>query len=492
MKRFIALMGIAIMAFAACSKDVIKETKPGSPIKFRTFVDNTKAQEVTNYNMEYFHASAITISTDNDVAELDDFFFKDVQFTRIGDYFYSYPTYYWPEDNRAFAFIGHYPSMEAIGATSRLYIEKTHNPDNTERAELKWEINDFAPAQQIKDQVDLITGFTLGNIESSQSNDGVKMFLDHALSQIAMRACSSSSTYTYKICGVRIAVPRSKADMRISSFPATFYFTYKTNEITVYEDTYDTPITLENWYQNIMNPESGNAILLPQPLTAWNPESDPTNQAQGAYISVKLQITDKNGNQVFPESGEYGWAATPLGGQWIAGNRYNYTLDFTNGAGFIDPTEATNPGKNVLGDKILLTSNLGAWNDKVTVEATNSDLIGHWIGLKGNYIDSDDQIEHKYETAEEVEEWLGEFYDFVVPDDHTLKIKNAAGEYNTPTTFNVVNNEVLMDCFRVGDTYQLKPYIQYIDETSAIIVNTYVYTNYTRVQTIYYKKNPLE
>ena len=49
-----------------------------------------------------------------------------------------------------------------------------------------------------------------------------------------------------------------------------------------------------------------------------------------------------------------------------------------------------------------------------------------------------------------------------------------------------------MDCFRVGDTYQLKPYIQYIDETSAIIVNTFVYTNYTRVQTIYYKKNPLE
>ena len=91
-----------------------------------------------------------------------------------------------------------------------------------------------------------------------------------------------------------------------------------------------------------------------------------------------------------------------------------------------------------------------------------------------------------------MENWLGEFYDFVVPDDHTIKIKNAAGEYNTPTTFNVVNNEVLMDCFRVGDTYQLKPYIQYIDETSAIIVNTYVYTNYTRVQTIYYKKNPLE
>jgi hypothetical protein len=241
-----------------------------------------------------------------------------------------------------------------------------------------------------------------------------------------------------------------------------------------------------------MNPASGNAILLPQTLTAWDPEGDPTNQAKGVYIGAKLQIIDKNNNQVFPaQEGDYGWVAVPLGGTWRYGEKYIYILDFSNGSGYIDPTDPVNPGKNVLGDKITFTTNLAAWDDKVTVQATNSDLIGHWVGLKGNYIDSDDNIEHKYETAEEVEDWLGEFYDFIVPDENTIRIKNAAGEYNTPTTFNVVDNHVLMDCFRDGDGYSLKPYIQHIDENSAIIVNTYVYSSYTRVQTIYYKKNPL-
>lgn len=480
------------MAFTSCTKDIVKETKPGSPIGFRAIVEKgTRAQETTNYNLEYFCATAVSGYADGTVDKAEDIFFKNVQFTRIGDYFYSYPTYYWPEDNRIIAFIAHYPSMEELGATDRFYLERTYDADNQENTTLKWNIYDLAPATQIKDQIDFVSGFALGNKEFALT-DGVTMYLYHPLSQIDIRAYNANTNYTYKVRGIRIAVPKSKADLSFIAMPCDFDFTYKTDEITVYEDTYDTPVTLSSWTQSIMNSSSGNAILLPQTLTAWDPENDPTNQAQGSYLSVKLQITDKNGEQVFPETGEYGWAAIPIGGQWEQSNRYNYTLDFTGGAGYIDPTEAVNPGKNVLGDEIILTTKLAAWEDKVTVEATNSDLIGHWIGLKGNYIDSDDQIEHKYETAEEVENWLGEFYDFVVPDDHTIKIKNAAGEYNTPTTFNVVNNEVLMDCFRVGDTYQLKPYIQYIDETSAIIVNTYVYTNYTRVQTIYYKKNPLE
>lgn len=492
MKRFIVVMGIAVMAFAACSKDTIKESRPGTPINFRTIVNNgTRAQEVTNYNLEYFYATALSGYTDGSVESAEDFFFIDVPFTRIGDYFYSYPTYYWPEDNRIMAFVAHYPSMEELGATHKYYLERTYDEDNQEETTLRWNIYNFEPAKDIKDQVDFVTGFTLG-YKDFAITDGVLMYLAHPLSQIAVKAFSNNSNYTYKVSGIRIAVTKSKADLIFDSLPCYFDFSYKSNEITVYEDTYDTPVTLESWSKNIMNYESGNAILLPQPLTAWDPENDPTNQQKGSYISVKLQITDKDGTQVFPATGEYGWAAIPIGGNWEQNNRYNYTLDFTNGAGYIDPTEAVNPGKNVFGDKIILTSKLGAWEDKVTVEATNSDLIGHWIGLKGNYIDSDDQIEHKYETAEEVEDWLGEFYDFVVPDDHTIKIKNASGEYNTPTTFNVVNNEVLMDCFRVGDSYQLKPYIQYIDETSAIIVNTYVYSTYTRVQTIYYKKSPLE
>ena len=488
MKRFFIIMGIVALVFSSCSKDTIKEVRKGTAIDFRASIDHgTRATETQSWNLDCFYVTAVSGPVDGSADSMDGFFFKDVPFSRIGDRFYSYPTYYWPEDNRIIAFMGYAPSADEMGVTSQFKIENING-----NRELKWYINNFAPSLEIKNQVDFVAGLTLGYNEYSIAN-GITMNLAHALTQIEIRAYSNNSSYTYKVAGIRIANPKSAADMTHSAWPNEFTFDYKGNATAVYEDTYDSPVTLRSYQQSIMNPESGNAILLPQTLTAWDPEGDPTNQAKGVYIGIKLQIIDKNNNQVYPtQEGDYGWVAVPLGDTWKFGDKYIYTLDFSNGAGYIDPTDPVNPGKNVLGDKITFTTKLAAWDDKVTVQAKNSDLVGHWVGLKGSSIDSDDNIEHKYETAEEVEDWLGEFYDFIVPDENTLRIKNAAGEYNTPTTFNVVDNYVLMDCFRDGDGYSLKPYIQHIDESSAIIVNTFVYSSYTRVQTIYYKKMPLD
>lgn len=488
MKRFLIIMGIVALVFSSCSKDTIKEVRKGKEISFVASIDNeTRATEFTNYNLDCFYATAVSGVPEDNIELLNaipEFFFKDVPFTRIGDYFYSYPTYYWPEDNRYMWIFAYAPEIEKVGDEVIWKITKNSSDEYL----LNWSIKGVRPAVKIADQVDLLSGVTLANKESIERDGSPRMSMKHILSQIEIRAKSYSSNYTYKICGVRIANPISCCDIDLWQD----VWTYR-DEKAVYEDTYESPVTLHSYSQYIMNPASGNAILIPQTLTAWDPDNDPTNQAKGAYFSVKLQVTDKNGRMVFPTNGEeYGWAAIPVSDRWNNNYKYVYTLDFTNGAGYVDPMAPENPGKNILGDKIAFTTNLAAWDDKVTVQASNRDLIGHWVGLKGSYIDSDDNIEHKYETAEQVEDWLGEFYDFIVPDENTLKIKNAAGEYNTPTTFNVVDNYVLMDCFRNGDGYALKPYIQHIDESSAIIVNTYVYSSYTRVQTIYYKKSPLE
>lgn len=482
------MMGIVVLAVSSCSKDTVKETHKGTPIDFRANVESmTKGTEATTYNLEGFSVTSISGIPEEGVniaEQVPEFFFKDVPFTRIGDYFYSYPTYYWPEDDRLMWFLAYAPSKEEMGCDVKWGLTK----QGSTNYELSWVYKGIRPATNIADQFDLVMGATFTNKSLSEQNGGTSITMQHVLSQIEIRAKSNNSSYKYQICGVRIANPVASCDYSAWNGQWTMH-----DEKAVYEDIYDTPVLLTTWAQSVINPESGNAILLPQALTAWSPETDPTNEAKGAYLSVKLRITDENDQVVFPTDGrEYGWAAVPIGDRWDKGDKYIYTLDFTNGAGYIDPLEPNNPGKSVLGDKIFVTSTLGAWEDKSSVEAKNSDLIGHWVGLKGNYIDSDDQIEHKYETAEEVEDWLGEFYDFIVPDDHTIKIKNAKGEYNTPTTFNVENNYVLMDCFRDGNGYQLKPYIQHIDENSAIIVNTFVYSSYTRVQTIYYKKSPLD
>ena len=46
---------------------------------------------------------------------------------------------------------------------------------------------------------------------------------------------------------------------------------------------------------SIMAKDGDNAMLLPQELTAWDSENDKTNDAKGAYLAVKVQITTKDG-----------------------------------------------------------------------------------------------------------------------------------------------------------------------------------------------------
>ncbi|MDE6278660.1 MAG: fimbrillin family protein, partial [Paramuribaculum sp.] len=109
----------------------------------------------------------------------------------------------------------------------------------------------------------------------------------------------------------------------------------------------------------------GNAIILPQQLTAWDPQNDPSNSAKGAYLSIKLQIaTAETGVQVypFPSNGQCQWAAIPIDTNWEAGKKYIYTLDLTHGAGYVDPNDPI-PGNPVLGGPIKFTVDVVDWVD---------------------------------------------------------------------------------------------------------------------------------
>lgn len=114
-------------------------------------------------------------------------------------------------------------------------------------------------------------------------------------------------------------------------------------------------------------------MLIPQTLTPWSPTGDPDNVAREAYLSVLIQITTADGAQVYPfpsdtkkdENGQkrqYAWASIPLSGTWEAGKKYVYTLDFSNGAGYVDPDDPI-PGKSVLGDPIKFSVNVTDWDN---------------------------------------------------------------------------------------------------------------------------------
>ena len=107
----------------------------------------------------------------------------------------------------------------------------------------------------------------------------------------------------------------------------------------------------------------GSAMLIPQQLTAWDAAGDKPNAGFGAYLAVKLQITTKASARVYPAEivGDYDWAAVPINTNWEAGKKYVYTLDFTSGAGKVDPekedpsdpTDPFKPGDDILGNNAI-------------------------------------------------------------------------------------------------------------------------------------------
>ena len=121
-------------------------------------------------------------------------------------------------------------------------------------------------------------------------------------------------------------------------------------------------ITLNGTPESLMGTE-GSAMLIPQQLTAWDAAGDKPNANKGAYLAVKLQITTKAGARVYPAEvvGNYDWAAVPVDTNWEAGKKYVYTLDFTSGAGKVDPekedpsdpTDPFKPGDDILGNNAI-------------------------------------------------------------------------------------------------------------------------------------------
>ncbi len=328
----------SLLALTACSNDDPAEVNLGRKINFRPAMA-TRATETNNGNLVDFNASAFLGSTP---------YFLNQTFSKAsGSSFYnSASDYYWPGDDSELSFVAYAPS-DLAGVTIN-ESEKT--------------LSNFSPASDISKQIDFISAKATGK-KSVNEGPGVPLDFNHNLAQIEVRGLTNNKNYTFKITGVRIGEP-----------VATGSFNFDTNAWTLasnktdYESTYSTPIVLGPDAQNLMG-TNGNAMILPQQLTAWDPDGDASNTKAGAYLSVKLQINvlDANGNEglqiyPFPSNGNCIWAAIPINTNWEPGKKYIYTLDFSHGAGYVDPKDP-NPGTPVLGGPIKFTVNVIDWVD---------------------------------------------------------------------------------------------------------------------------------
>ncbi|MDE6556830.1 MAG: fimbrillin family protein [Duncaniella sp.] len=353
MKSSAFLLAFSALLLASCSQDEPVAVNDSSAISFRPAL-GSRATETTNSNLSKFY---VTSFLDGDTKNAS-VYFTDIQFDKGNDgYFTSAKPYYWPGDNSTLAFYAYSPSQDELGA------------DITMTATDK-KLENFAVADSIADQVDFITSYGTGNRKDNETA-GLELTFSHRLSQVEVRAKSENPNYTVQVRGVRIGRPQ---------YMGTFDFA--TNEWTL-DDWHDTAVytsqcdtvTLTKNAVSVMG-NAGNAMLMPQQLVAWDYKNDPDNVARQAYLSVYIRITDPDGSQIYPfphdtykdtftgaDHRQYGWASIPIDTKWEQGKKYVYTLDFTQGAGVVDPDDPT-PGVPVLGDPIKFNVNVLNWEEE--------------------------------------------------------------------------------------------------------------------------------
>lgn len=333
MKKEILLAAIAIASLASCSNDDVVDVNNGNGISFRAILNRhvNRSSVTTTTNLESFFVSA-------SYADNSQPYFLQKEFKKVvsSGNFTSDPIIYWPSEDKTLKIHALNVNQTMAGLTK----------DDITLPTLK----NLSPKANIKDQVDIVYAYT--EAKGSTSTTGISLTFKHLFSQIEIQAKNGNSGYVYKVKGVKIAMPVSKGDFNLQS-SAWKLLTDKAS----YESTYDTEKTLGTNAISIMKDNEGNAMLIPQQLIAWKPDTDKTNASKGAYLAVKVNITTKEGGVVWPADGDYGWVAVAIDTNWRGGNKYVYTLDFSQGAGRVDPTTTANPGSGepILGSAIIFT-----------------------------------------------------------------------------------------------------------------------------------------
>ncbi|MDE6295301.1 MAG: fimbrillin family protein [Muribaculaceae bacterium] len=346
---------LAVTGLTSCADDEPVEGRMNSAndeITFRPALGGlTRATETTNDNISSIFVTSLMKDTTK--------YFSDVEFAKGADGYFTAADggkYVWPGDTTTLKFYSYSPSLTAIGADIVLNDKKEP------------ELLSYTTPEDISEQVDFITANATGN-KNANEDTGVELTFSHRMAQIEVRAKSNDTHYVYKVAGARIARPEM-----------TGTFNFVTNQWTL-DDWHDTMILTTSITPTVLSGNAvslmgkdGNAMLIPQKKFAWSPKDDPDNVARGSYLSVLVNITTEDGVQLYPfpsdkqidpatgKLREYAWASVPIAPNWEAGKKYIYTLDFTNGAGTVDPDDPT-PGKPVLGKDIKFTVNVLNWSD---------------------------------------------------------------------------------------------------------------------------------
>lgn len=338
----------------SCSLDQDVSGNPEIQIAFSSDLGNmTKGSEITDTDIEAIEVWAFL----QDIRP-HPVYFHDI-FTREGDLFVSKNSYFWPGKRNLFFMAYPHGQIEHFGSTF----------NTTNRY-----LTNVTVQKDISKQVDLISAFV-----NARGDDGkpVPLPFRHALAQIEIRALNTNAAYNIKVKGVKIG--------KVYDYSGTYYaaggeggswgsigpYTQGHPPVNFTTPEFTDAITLNNSAQSIMGP-GGNAMMMVQGNhrnTAWNPNTNPTNTGNLPYLAILVDIDTKDGAHIYPSGAGFAWTAVGITAPWEMGRKYIYTLDFSQGAGNVDPegpgldTEKNySAGEKIFGNGIRFTAEEVEWD----------------------------------------------------------------------------------------------------------------------------------
>ena len=299
---------------------------------------SSRAVETTIDNLDAFKVTAFLPGADN--------YMENVAYTKAdGAWSTNDGNFFWPTSSEYLNFYAYAPAEPCKMATS----EDADGASFSISHQFQ-KLENFSPNAAAAEQKDFIYAYAKGNLEEN-GTDGVDIKFKHALSQITVAAKNDNKAYTVKVSGVKIGNVMSKSSF---SFPSTggngndasWSQDSQTGEYTT---SLSEAVTLGSDATDFKDQGNVPFMLIPQSLTSTNKASD------GAYIALKVSIAMQGGKVLCSDK----WAYVGIGDSWEMGKRYNYTLEFSNGAG-----QDENGKQIISGKEMVLKVKVTPWDAK--------------------------------------------------------------------------------------------------------------------------------
>ena len=327
MKKNLYILAVACLALASCSNDETVATRHDpNEISFRANVNGTTraVTDVTTATLSSFYAEAYNNSDNSS-------YFSKTLFTKDGETtnYRSATKYYWPPTGNL-DFIAFYPDVD------------------TQFGHSTWNTFTLSPADDVSTHQDYVVAATINQTKAGSAT-GIPMHFKHLGAQIIVKVYNSQGTASGNL-------KATVTGWKIGYLSKSGTYTFASSTATATAITAPTIALGSQKTENVPNAysqtvtstvisgdtrdESGEAvqigtpiIVVPQTVTTFNAASTYATDGYlpGAFIAVKMLIEDLSGNDLADATADGIWAAWPITNSWVAGTKYTYTIDLSQG-----------------------------------------------------------------------------------------------------------------------------------------------------------------